>query len=391
MNAASELAAAGPTLALAGVATNEQPAHRRPVYVLSLRNLKSIPAQGCVSELEDVFAEVLSAIVFAPTDASEIAGFVQRASFLRADLFVTALTASGVVGALQHAKGWRKAFHRVFAYVFDSWLSPLELARPNWRRRLSRYDRTLAQLDHLFISSMLAAEETARHYATPVSYVPLAVDTKKFGSAQPARAISVNAYGRQHPEHVRALADAYNKVSSARSLYFTSHMAIASVHDLPRHRAFFWKMLSMSSIALAYDPMRVNPDARQWRYSFVGQRWFESLAAGCVVVGFRPSCPAADELLNWQDATLECPEDTSEFMRFIDELLDDPERLDTIRVSNVRHMLAEHDWSHRIELMTAALGDDPTLAQRKRRSQLRRLSESMSVGLPVGRSTPGLG
>ena len=60
--------------------------------------------------------------------------------------------------------------------------------------------------------------------------------------------------------------------------------------------------------------------------------------------------------------------------------LDDPDRLDTIRVSNVRHMLAAHDWGHRIELMTSALGDGPTLAQRKRRDELRRFSDSLSEG-----------
>jgi hypothetical protein len=284
-----------------------------------------------------------------------------------------ALTQGELVRSLQAAKGWRQRFGRVWGYLFDAALRPEELARSPWRRRVSRFGRTFAALDHLFVSCRHAVDMIASRYPLPVTYVPLGADVLRFGSLQPSRPITVNGYGRQHPLHITALSDAFNHSGSERALYHTSHLSAMEVDDLASHRAFFWKMLSMSRIALAYDIVRVGRN-RGMPFSFVGQRWFESLAAGCMVVGFRPDCVEADELLNWPDATIECPEPTGQFLGFIDRLLADEDRLDAARVANVFHMASAHDWAYRAREMAQALGIPLAPAMDHRLAGLSRLA-----------------
>lgn len=348
---------------------------KQPLYMLSRRAMQPFPAHGCVSECEDVLAEVLGAIIVSPRDSEESVEFVRCAEGAAPDLLVVALTQSELVRSLQAAKGWRRRFGRVWGYLFDSALRPEELARSPLRRKVSRFGRTFASLDHLFVSCRQAVDMISACYPVPVTYVPLAADVLRFGSLQSSRPITVNGYGRQHPVHLAALADAFNHNRTDRALYYTSHLSAMHVGDLAGHRAFFWKMLSMSRIALAYDIVRVG-GKRSMPFSFVGQRWFESLAAGCVVVGYRPECDEADELLNWPDATIECPEPVDEFLAFIDRLLADEDRLDAARRANVHHMASLHDWAYRGRQMAQVLGIRPEAAMDHRMASLSRLAWS---------------
>ena len=348
------------------------------IFVLSARGRISAPAQCCVNEFEDVLADTIGATLVCPGNALESVAFVERVPAGPADLFVVGLTIAHVVETLKRARGWRRRFRRVYAYVFDSIFPSSEIERSAFRRSFSRFSRTVSALDHLFLSCRSAVEIGALCYGIPVSYVPLAADVEKFGSMQPSRPITVNAYGRQQTAHLQVLADAYNRNDTDRSVHFTSHLSGMVIADPVRHRAFFWKMLAMSRIALAYDILQVG-GGRKLPYTFVGQRWFESLAAGCVVVGYRPKCAEAEELLNWPDATIESPEEPAAFLRFIENLLADHSRLDAIRVSNYCNMAAAHDWGHRIELMLQALELEPADALRRRILRLERLARSSAA------------
>ena len=351
----------------------------RSVYVLSLSALCPNPAQGCVDELDAVFAELTDATVLRPRSARELETMLDALPAQQASLFVAAISLSEPINLLKEVPNWRRPFKRAACYVFDAWISDAKLAEPAWRRRLSRFHKAVAQFDHIFVSNPGAVARFQSVFGVEASHVAMAADVKRFGSSSGCRPITVNGYGRTHTVHVSALAAAYNHKDSGRSLYHTNHMVIGSTSNLVEHRLFFWKMLTLSRIALAYDPVVVDPSQRKFPYSFVGQRWYESLAAGCVVVGIRPRCAEADELLYWKDATLEVPERPDDVLRFIDDLLLDSDRLDAIRVSNYRHMLGSHDWSYRVETMLAALDIEPGAAAAARRAELRRLGETAAA------------
>jgi Glycosyl transferases group 1 len=342
------------------------------MFVVSLREMVRMPAQGCVAEMEDVFAEVTQATLLCPETPERFVEMTAGLPAAGADLFIACLSLADVVDLFGNARRWRRPFRRVFCYVFDAWVEASEIEKSPVRRRISRFTRVVHQIDHLFVSNPDSVADHAAAYDIPVSYVALAADVLQFGSMQAERPITVNAYGRQHPPHVDALARAYNTNRSSRALYHTDHMSIGTVFDLRRHRASFWKLLSMSCITLAYDHMTVDPGQRRFPFSFVGQRWFEGLAAGCVVVGIRPQCAETDRLLHWPDATIDVPESPDDFMAFVESLLADGDRLARARVANYRHMLLAHDWGYRVVEMLAAVGIEAPIGWSLRQQNLRR-------------------
>ena len=100
---------------------------------------------------------------------------------------------------------------------------------------------------------------------------------------------------------------------------------------------------------MAYDPLAVNrPGANAFIFSFIGQRWFESLAAGCLVVGRRPICSEAKKYLDWDDATVELPKNDGDVIPFLEEILNDSDRLESAHKRNYMNSLLKNDWRHRL-------------------------------------------
>jgi len=228
------------------------------------------------------------------------------------------------------------------AYIFD----PFRIARK----------RILERLDHLFVP-LPGYVELFRSLSIPVSTVPMAADVTRFGSGGTVRPIDVTGYGRQPKDLVNDLSCRYNDPASPRVFNHTTFQKPQVRAHRPQRR-LFWKYLTRSRISLCFDVLEVNPNQR-FGQSFVAQRWFESLAAGCAVVGRRPACPEAAELLHWEDATIELPDAVPEAIEFLDALLEDRARLDRIHRRNYAHMLAEHDWRHRLVSMLDDMGHEP--------------------------------
>jgi glycosyltransferase involved in cell wall biosynthesis len=84
-------------------------------------------------------------------------------------------------------------------------------------------------------------------------------------------------------------------------------------------------------------------------------RWFEAGASGCVIVGKRPSTPLVDDLLDWENSTIELPSDGEEAVEKIKELLKRPDRLGEISKRNYQQKLRRHDWRWRIKQMLELL------------------------------------
>jgi hypothetical protein len=125
-------------------------------------------------------------------------------------------------------------------------------------------------------------------------------------------------------------------------VHHTDHMHIERIHNYIAHRRHFWKIAENSAVALAYDPNKTNPD--RFPYPIIGQRWFESLAAGCAVVGTRPQTAEAGHLLDWEDATIEAPDSPEETLALVLALANDRARLRDIRERNVENIRRRHDW-----------------------------------------------
>jgi hypothetical protein len=247
----------------------------------------------------------------------------------------------GICEVLKVIPQWRSRFDIVCAYVLDAFMPQAPK-----HRTVSRFSGLIGMLDHVFIPMTGCAEAYQMAFETPVSFLPYACNVIKFGSNSLNRPIDVIGYGRQHTHHSQLISAHYNTLDSDRLYYFTSHMNISTVNNFYNHRSLFWKILQRSQIALSYDPITTNPE--RFPFSFITQRWFECLTAGCLVVGNRPNCPEVSHLLNWQDSTIDMPSCSENIIPFLEDLLTDRERLNEAHQRNYIHCLASHDWCHRI-------------------------------------------
>ncbi|HUX90607.1 MAG TPA: hypothetical protein VMV48_07955 [Gallionellaceae bacterium] len=317
-------------------------------FVLSERGSSKSPAQACVNEFEDVLINLLNAQLICPNTASGSSIDIDRYDSGKEKIvFVICISEYKAYQSLTCIKNWRKKFDKVIIYVFDSYPVSREMG---WiRKKLSRSIRALSEVDHIFVALSGGVEKFESDFSAPVSFVPLAADVLKFGSGRSNRCISINAYGRQHLTHSKMLAEYFNNTENCGSYLHTNHTEIGQLHDYVSHRRQFWKLLSISNIAMAYDPMVVNrTGANAFTFSFIGQRWFESLAAGCLVVGRRPTCSETKDYLDWDDATVELPKNDGDVIPFLEEILNDSDRLESAHKRNYMNSLLKNDWRHRL-------------------------------------------
>lgn len=253
----------------------------------------------------------------------------------------------------------REAGNRVVVYLFDCWDTPHRLYSRGQQfiERLPGLARAIASrlrpafsledsVDRLCLPFRPVYESLRPEHRAIARHVPLATDTTLVNGLNSDRPIAVLAYGRQLPGITRTVAEAMNTPESPYIFHHTDHLSIGAIDDMRLHRMHFWKLAQSSLIALAYDPHITSP--MRVPMSIVGQRWFESLAAGCIVAGSRPSTEEADELLDWPEATIELPEAPEEALAMLHALCAEPQKLATIRERNVEHVRTRHDWRHRL-------------------------------------------
>lgn len=233
-------------------------------------------------------------------------------------------------------------------YVFDSYFSEKAKRIPRPLQALLPYFASLRRFDRIYTPFAELIEEQVRQFGLPIAYMAIGVDALGFGGFVPAerRFVTVNGYGRQPAAVVTRLADRLNR-SGDGLFHFTSHVRLGEALDPVRHRDLFWQTLRHSCVTLAYSPESCDPDGR-FPCSFLGQRWYESLAAGCVVAGKRPRASEVDGQLDWPDATIELPDDPEAAVEEVLAIAADTERVDMIGRRNAIECLQRHDWRWRI-------------------------------------------
>ena len=340
-------------------------------YILSLRERNRSAAMCCVVEFEQSIAEFLAAKYIGSADDILNPG--------RAVVFCIGISIYDIDGVSDELLYMRRGGARVVIYVFDCWGIAEHLS--NFKRSLKK--RLFKKLDFRNICDLLClpfrqeVNTLRQELAFNVAHVPIGVNTSKSVIGVRARTVDVMAYGRQPRALVDLLSLRFNSAGTPGLMYHTDHIAMGDVRDIDSHRRMFWSILASAKLALAYDVM-VCPGKRVFPYSIVGQRWFESLAAGCVVVGRRPQTDDYEELLDWQDATIELKDEPQLAVEQVLELLTDRDRLTVISQRNAQHVRSKHDWSFRIMAMLRALNADVPPLLDERAEQLARGCDSVA-------------
>ena len=108
----------------------------------------------------------------------------------------------------------------------------------------------------------------------------------------------------------------------------------------------------------------------------VTSRWLESLLSGCIVVGRRPISRMADEMLNWNNATLELPESPQDAADALQLLLADNDIQTEQRRLNIYNTMRQHDWRARMSSLCALHGWEPPSILKEELEQLAQRCEA---------------
>jgi len=257
----------------------------------------------------------------------------------------------GISGAdielLSSIPKWRQRFDVVIAYVFDSWGTEI-------------FPKSVYKLDHLFVALPEVVDKLKSMFKIPVSLIPFGADVLDQGSYQVNRSIDITSFGRIPEQYHGAFIDKFNQPGSEQIYYKSTPRALQEFPKISYEKRkdeedtmLLFHILRLSKITLAFDTR--YPGMRYFPYSFITLRWFYGAATGGAIVGKRPTTPLMDELFNWEDATIELPDDPQKSVEFVAELLQDTNRLQSIYKRNYVESLARHDWRYRIQSMLEAV------------------------------------
>ncbi len=343
------------------------------IYVLSQRGLISSVSYDPLFELENVLVQTCGGKLLVPTAHGITQWAYERPRYVHQFLnkiirrtigpykplddslqsldkgnvlFIIGISGNDLT-ILSSIPRWRKRFDLVVAYIFDAWGFHI-------------YPKYTRHIDHLFVPMPEIIAPLHEYFRIPVSLLPFGADVLTHGSGELNRPFDLISYGRIPQRYHKAFASKFNQPDSRQIYYRSTPRREKMFPKTPyeeridnEDQILLSKILIRTKLAFAFDTM--HPGMRQFPYSFVTLRWFQCGAAGCVIIGKRPTTPLADKLLDWEDATIELPDDPKESVEFVEELLQNRTRLNSIHKRNYVENLARHDWRFRIKSMLEQL------------------------------------
>lgn len=358
---------------------------RPRVVVASRRLVEQRVWQAAQLELEDVVAQVddvgwcLPRPLAGPAGVRLAGGVLNRAgrplgrdrrSAMRrpdpalpvapAELFFAVFADANDIGMLPHVTAHARGAGRRVAWIVELWSPQLP--------RVSDYLRQLRGFDHVIVSNRSVVEAVAEITGVPCTYLPMAVDAERYAPSAPdapARTVDVASWGRRlagtHAPLVQAMAE--------RRLHyaFDTVRGAWDVTDHVEHRLAQAALLQRTKYSVVYrindEPGRVE---RTGGEESLTNRYFESLAAGTIMLGSAPDSSEWTDCFPWPDAVVAIPAPAPGIVSVIEQLEQDPERLDRARRAAVSTFLHRHDWAHRWRAVLALVGleEHPRLTER---------------------------
>lgn len=254
---------------------------------------------------------------------------------------------------------WDCFSHRI-ATVIDT-VEPNNF-RPSF---LQRFDRVYSPCGEL-------AAQYAAHSGVRCSQLQHCSPVLDFYSCGAFRPIDMIVVGRRRWSFHTPIHKYYNSPGSNR--LFLDFVTRTQKALLPEAE---WRLLmstyAKSKIAFCFEPSDIP---RFKNRSALTARWLQAWAAGCTVVGTRPTGPGVAELIDWPESTIEIPANPAEWIPFLEEILNDAEGLERRRNRNVVEALRRCDTRIRFADLLADLGLSPTEAHRR---ELARLAETIAT------------
>ena len=332
------------------------------VRLLSQRGVRPTVARCMGFEFEDRAAALLGADIVAPTHrraserrektikgvakrwapAARIApGYRQHRDDDHIDLMIMHCQFPGDALLLHAIPRWRHRTAKAVVFVEELWCASMD----SWGGTL----RLLEEFDQVYVGISRSAAQLAERLDTAVAYLPYSVDTTRFAprDVDAERPIDVLTIGRRSAVTHAALLEW--SIREDRFYHFDSFTP-KRCHDPVEHRIMYSRLHQRAAFAIA------NRGSGAATAGNVGEealpaRYFETAAAGGVLVGQPPSIPELDEEFGWVDAIFPAPFDDDDMPMRLHELAADPARISRVRRRNIAETMRRHDTAHRLGRM----------------------------------------
>ena len=310
------------------------------------------PAQAgwvAIDEFEDLFQRLCGAGILCPehrTLLRDPIGKVQRRLFGRfhrlketverdAELLLVVARAPSDLRMLYSIKDARKRFRKIAGYIIDSYFT-------------EGFESTVDGYDHIFSTTQEGADFVRTKFGVSSSVLRQGFDCLAWASVDSARSIDLIGFGRQPASYHREFQRSFHD-SQSNILYLHSPIGAKAGPAVWVERPMMLKLLQKSKMSLAFHLLVEPEESRPRTANFVTSRWFESLAAGCIIVGRRPPGEMAAEMFDWPNALIDLADRPSDAADFIKSLACDASFLRETRTRNVIEMCRRHDWRYRIQ------------------------------------------
>jgi len=260
------------------------------------------------------------------------------------------------------AGGWRDRCKTSVCMIDEIWLRQIPKQR-SFLKNLSCFDHIVLY----YSQSVKTINELTRK---DCHFLPPGIDALKFCPYPdpPKRVIDVYSIGRRAKvTHQKLL-----EMTRQRDFFYIyDSLAGSQVINWEEHRAILANIAKRSRIYIVNPGLIDLPEVRGNQIE-IGNRYFEGVAAGCILVGEIPQNEAYGNLFDWPDAMIPLPFDSDRIGEIISELDKHPDREEAQHRNNIVHALRRHDWTYRWESILRIAGLDPAPGLFTRKERLER-------------------
>jgi Glycosyl transferases group 1 len=271
---------------------------------------------------------------------------------------------------IQSIQNWRAKSKYAACWVEEMWCQDVEELGPEID--------VLNQFDHVFCSCAGTIERLAGRIQSPVTYLPPAVDAIAFSpwpNLRP-RSIDICSVGRRSAITHEALLR-YARAKNGFYYYDTIEGPFL-VGNPSEHRLLYSNILKTSRYFIA-NRAKFNSSDETKGQQEIGYRFFEGMAAGTVLLGDHPDTKVFHDQFGWTDSVIPIPFDCPDIADVLEELDQDPARLEQLRRRNVANVLRRHDWLHRWSVILDTFGLPSTQGIEARRRHLEILRDQVET------------
>ena len=266
------------------------------------------------------------------------------------------------------------------SYLRDACTTKVCLVEEIWAKQIHEhryFTNVLRKFDLIALYSSQSVKALSDQIGRRCIFVPPGIDSLRFCPypANPARAVDVYSMGRRSPATHQALL----KMVEEWGIFYLydsieGNEAVNPIHP-EEHRSLFANIAKRSKYFIVNPGLIDRPDRRGSQIE-IGNRYFEGIAAGTIMVGEIPNNGVFEMLFNWPDALVHLPYGSDRIDAVIDELEKRPEKQERIRRLNVVQALARHDWVYRWEEILKNVGVAPMPELWERKERLDNLAKS---------------